>query len=74
MLDQLNKPFAIYLLESLSDTPKYFYALRNLTWTFIRVHETKSHRIRLSHQVRFKLKIPRNSFQKFDLGLNRSAK
>ena len=67
MLNQLNKPFAIYLLESLSDTPKYFYALRNLTWALIWVHETKSQRIRLSPQVCFKPKIRENSFRKFFL-------
>ena len=54
MLKQLNKPFDIYLLESLSDTPKYFYVLRNLTWALIWVHETKSHTIPSSRQVRFK--------------------
>ena len=42
MLNQLNKPFAIYLLEPLSNIPKYFYTLRNLTWASIRVHKTKS--------------------------------
>jgi len=65
MLNQLNKPFAIYLLESLSDTPKYFYALRNLTGALIWVHETMSHRIRLSPQVRFKLKTWETYFENF---------
>jgi len=35
MLNQLNKPFAIYLLELAFDIPKYHYALNNLTWAFI---------------------------------------
>ena len=65
MLNQWNKPFAIYLLESLSDITKYFYALRNLTWAFIWVHETKSYRIRLSPQVRFKSKIRETRFENF---------
>ena len=39
----------------------------------IRVHKTESHRIRLSPQVRFKLKTRENLIQKFFLGLNRGA-
>ena len=74
MLNQLNKSVATYLLESLSDVPNYFYAQSNLTWAFIWVHETKSHRIRLSPQVRFKLKIRENSLRKFFLDLNCGAK
>ena len=31
MVNQINKPFAIYLLDSLLDIPKYFYVLSNLT-------------------------------------------
>ena len=65
MLNQLNKPFTIYLLEPLSDIPKYFYALSNLTWAFIWVHETKSHQIHLSPQVRFKLKIWETHYENF---------
>ena len=61
-------------LELLFDIPKYLYALSNLTWAFTWVHKTKSHGIRLSHQVHFKSKIPRNSFRKFYLGLNHGAK
>ena len=52
----------------------YFYALRILTWAFIWAHETKSHMIRLSFHVRFKLKTMWNLFRKFDLGLNYGAK
>ena len=65
MLNQLNKPFTTYLLESLSEIPNYFYALRNLSWAFIWVHETKSHRIRLSPQVHFKSKIRETRFENF---------
>ena len=65
MLNQLNKPFATYLLESFSDIPNYFYALRNLSWAFIWVYETKSHRIRLSPPVRFKLKTQETRFENY---------
>ena len=68
MLNRTNRSLA-----SLFDIPNNLYALSNLTWTFIRVHKTKSHGIRLSHQVHFKSKILRNSFRKFYLGLNRGA-
>ena len=37
------------LLALSFDIPKYLYALSNLTWAFIGVHKTKSHRIHLSH-------------------------
>ena len=42
MLNLIEKPFAIYRLELLSNIPKYLYALSNLTWTLIRVHKTES--------------------------------
>ena len=62
------------LLASSFNIPKYMYALGILTWVLIRVHKTGSHRIRSSHQVCFKSKIPETHFQKFYLGLNHGAK
>ena len=53
MLNQLNKPFAIYLLEPLSGIPKYFYALTNLTWRLF--ESTKLSHTGFIHHVEYVL-------------------
>ena len=74
MLNLIERTVCYRLAELSFDIPKYFYARRDLTWAFTWVRETKSHRIRVSRRIRFKSKIRENSFQNFDLGLNRGAK
>ena len=62
---QQNKPFAIYLLESLSDIFKYFYALSELTQIFSLVQQSEPHKTRSSFHVCFKLLNPKTCFANF---------
>ena len=65
MLNPINKPFDIYLLESLSDIFKYFYALSELTQIFSLVHQSEPHKTHSLFHVCFKLLNPKTCFANF---------
>ena len=65
MLNPTEQVIRHLLARIVKEDFKYFYALSDLTWAFIWVHETKSHMIRLSPQVRLKLKTWETCFKNF---------